>query len=204
MLKLLAGFVVVFNGPPYSGKDTLTEYLHCLTGAGHAAFKTKLLEIALVISGVDSLTWERWYLADKEKPRVELWGHSCRSFLILVSETMVKPNLGPAYFGELAALNIRNHMKDVSEFGVCFSDSGFDAELFEVVKEVGAKSVIVVQLHRSGTTFEGDSRAYLERQDFPGVLFIQQQNDSPIEDVTSELIETLACVIADKRECVNT
>ncbi len=201
---LLAGMVVVFNGPPSSGKDTLTMHLQANTGVTHSAFKIKLIEVALVISGVDSLTWERWYAADKEVARPELWGRSCREFLILVSETMIKPSLGSDYFGVAAAQVIHKNHEALSDCGVCFSDSGFDDELAQVVQEVGSENVVVVQLHRSGTNFKGDSRAYLKRENFPGVLFIQQQNDRPAEVVAGELIETLASVIADKRNCVNT
>lgn len=201
---LLGGKVVVFNGPPSSGKDTFTHYLMAHTGVIHAAFKNRLIEIALAISGVDSLTWERWYSADKEKGRDELWGLSCRAFLIKVSERMIKPHFGQSYFGECEAKNIRRYPNEFKECGFCFSDSGFNAELAEVVKEAGPENVIVVQLHRSGTSFKGDSRAYLNRQDFPGVMFIQQQNDRPIKDVAADLLETLECVIADNRKSVNT
>jgi len=88
----------------------------------------------------------------------------------------------------------------LNEYGAVYSDSGFNEELSKVVEAVGSDRVIVVQLHRQGTTFNGDSRNYLDRDQFPGVVFLQQQNDRPAEEVAGELLDTLMAIIEDKKQ----
>ena len=195
----LAGKVVVFNGPPSSGKNTLAAFIRGCTQAVHMEFKRKLIEIALMVSGVSSSDWEYWYGQDKEQPRNALDGHSCRSFLIMVSEEMIRPHMGSAYFGHAAAEELKMYLPG---HGVVFSDSGFGEELQPVVDVAGAENVIVVQLHREGTDFRGDSRAYLNGNDFPSVMFLQLQNDRPAEEVAAELMQTLRALVVDNRETV--
>lgn len=193
----LAGKVVVMNGPPGSGKNTLADFIRGATQAVHMEFKRKLIEIALMVSGVSVSDWEYWFYHDKEQPHDALGGHSCRSFLIMVSEEMIRPHMGSAYFGLAAAEELKMYLPGV---GVVFSDSGFGDEFQCVVDVAGAENVIVVQLHREGHDFSNDSRAYLKRDDFPDVMFLQQQNDRPAEEVAAELMQTLRAVVEDSRE----
>lgn len=199
MRNLLAGYVVVFNGPPGSGKDTLATFIRGATSVVPRAFKDKLVSIALEISGVDRRTWDNWYDHAKERPRDQLWGHSCRSFLIMVSEDMIKPHLGNAYFGRAAADDIARNRAYLEQYGVCFTDSGFKEELQEVVNLVGPERVIVVHLVRHGSSFKNDSRNYLNYKEFPGVAFIPHSNNRPVEISASTLIELLAAEI-DRRK----
>jgi hypothetical protein len=200
----LAGKVVVFNGPPRSGKDTLAAFIRGATQAKPMEFKRKLIELALMISGVSSSDWEFWYQEDKEQPRNDLGGHSCRSFLIMVSEEMIKPHMGSDYFGLAAANELEMYLPG---HGVVFTDSGFPAELQCVVNVVGAENVIVVQLMRDGTDFSGDSRVYLSPRDFPEVTFLSQNNNGPAEEVAAGLMELLRLTVdlsakTHKRETV--
>lgn len=198
MRNLLAGYVVVFNGPPGSGKDTLATFIRGVTSVVPRAFKDKLVSIALEISGVDRRTWDNWYDHAKERPREQLWGHSCRSFLIMVSEDMIKPHLGSAYFGRAAADDIARNRAYLEQYGVCFTDSGFKEELQEVVDLVGPERVIVVQLVRHGTSFKNDSRNYLDNKDFPSVSFIAHSNNLPVEEEAANLMARLEAVIGRK------
>lgn len=184
----LAGKVVVFNGPPRSGKDTLAAFIRGATQAKPMEFKRKLIELALMISGVSPSDWEFWYQQDKEEPHNDLGGHSCRSFLIMVSEEMIKPHMGGDYFGLAAATELEMYLPG---HGVVFTDSGFPAELQCVVNVAGAENVIVVQLMRDGTDFSGDSRAYLSVDDFPSVKFIALRNNGPAEEVAALLMMRL-------------
>lgn len=191
--------MVVFNGPPRSGKDTLAAFIRGVTKAKPMEFKRKLIELALMISGVSSSDWEFWYQKDKEQPHNDLGGHSCRSFLIMVSEEMIKPHMGSDYFGLAAANELEMYLPG---HGVVFTDSGFSAELQCVVNVAGAENVIVVQLQRDGTDFSKDSRVYLSPRDFPEVTFLAQNNNGPAEEVAAELMELLRSVVEDSRETV--
>jgi len=191
-MSVLAGKVVVFNGPPGSGKDTLGKFIMGATQAKHMEFKRHLIKLALMISGVSSSDWDFWYREDKEQPHNDLGGHSCRSFLIMVSEEMIKPHMGSDYFGLAAATELDMYLPG---HGVVFTDSGFSAELQCVVNVAGADNVIVVQLVRDGTDFSKDSRTYLSPGDFPEVTFLAQNNNGPAEEVAAELMGLLRLTV---------
>lgn len=151
--------VVIFNGPPGSGKDTLAAMLYQMYGTGWRSFKEPLNEIAMAMSGASWAVWNEWTSRElKELPRVELGGLSPRHFLIKISEEWTKPLFGGSHFGKIAARNAARTDSDV----VVFSDGGFDDEILPLIDKFGADNVIVVRLHREGFTFEGDSRDYIQ------------------------------------------
>ena len=154
--------VVVLNGPPNSGKDTLADQLcHQYRDAGYLAerraFKDGLIELAAKLMLVDE-GWFRKVCDDrdqKERAQPQLGGLSPRQALIFVSEDVVKPKLGDNYFGRFMAQNL-------TEGAIHFvSDGGFLRELVPVMDLVGRDNLLVVHLHREGCTFEGDSRDYV-------------------------------------------
>lgn len=154
--------VVVLNGPPNSGKDTLADQLCCQYRedgylAERRAFKDGLIELAAKLMLVDE-GWFRKVCDDrdqKERAQPQLGGLSPRQALIFVSEDVVKPKLGDNYFGRFMAQNL-------TEGAIHFvSDGGFLRELVPVMDLVGRDNLLVVHLHREGCTFEGDSRDYV-------------------------------------------
>lgn len=154
--------VVVLNGPPNSGKDTLADYMcHKYREAGEVAerraFKDGLIELAAKLMLVDE-DWFRKVCADrdqKERAQAQLGGLSPRQALIFVSEDVVKPKMGDQYFGSYMAQNLT---KGAIHF---VSDGGFVRELVPIMDKLGRDNLLVVHLHREGCTFEGDSRDYV-------------------------------------------
>jgi len=152
--------VIIFNGPPGSGKDTLGTMMHdFMHKQGHRktylqSFKSPLVDIALAVSGVERAQWNYWYSKDKEIARDELGGLSCREFLIKISEKTIKPVFGKGYFGARVSKTLLNGVN-------IFTDGGFVEEVEEIINVVGAQNVIIVRLHREGHTFKKDSRNYI-------------------------------------------
>ncbi|GAA4647905.1 hypothetical protein GCM10023116_01670 [Kistimonas scapharcae] len=173
--------IILLNGPPRCGKDTLAElFIRCF-GAAHASFKKRLIEITLCIYGVSREQWDQWY-EDKEVPRSALDGKSCRGALIYVSEEVVKLKFGDDYFGKAAAQESLNHLRDGYDYTI-FSDSGFPEEAIPLCNLVGPENVMVVRMHRGGTDFSNDSRRYLQPSDLPeGVRFMELENNNHIEE----------------------
>lgn len=151
--------ILLLNGPPNSGKDTLGGIL-AMRGYGRLySFKKRLIEIALVTSGVTYGEWVRRYGVRelKETPWGRLGGLSQREYLIRISEDWVKPVFGEDYFGRAAVEDIV--AGGSSHWDAIFTDSGFAAEVAPLRALSG--NTVLVRLHREGCNFEGDSRGYL-------------------------------------------
>lgn len=179
--------IILFNGPPESGKDTCANLIESVYGAHHVRFKDGLINIVLRMFNLTREWWdERYTRQSKEVPRPELMGYSQRQILIHVSEHVLKPVLGEDVFGRIAAHTISKSDKNL----FVFSDSGFVEELLPVVECVGAHNVSIVQLHRNGCSFEGDSRSYLPENVF-GCNFVQLNNNSDDLAILFNRIDTI-------------
>lgn len=147
--------IVLFNGPPGSGKDISADYFK-KQGFKHLSFKYRLYEETVKYFNIN----KGWFMeryedrSVKEVPHVDLGHMSCREAMIYVSEKVIKPRFGLDYFGKQVAAEI-NVKQDY-----CISDGGFIDELIPVVKRVDPKNFRIVQLTREGHDFSIDSRRY--------------------------------------------
>lgn len=178
-------FVVILNGPPNSGKDVGAAHLAAKNIGVKKEFKESLIRIA---KSVFSLTDEQWddlsKRKNKETPSDLLMGMSPRDALIFISEDVVKPAYGDAFFGQRA----RDSLVD----GVnIFSDGGFQEEVAAVVESVGRDNILVVRIHRDGCSFANDSRSYLP--DNTCTTVVDLQNNGTLEDFLDTL-EHVVCV----------
>lgn len=148
--------VIILNGPPGCGKDTIAEEMRDTLGFHKCRFKEPMFTIALAASGISEEDWWSRYndRSLKEEPWDRLGGLSCRKFLIKISEEWIKPMFGQNAFSKLAFSQVKPGVS-------VFSDGGFPDEFSEMVSEFGRRNVKLVRLHREGYSFEGDSRDYL-------------------------------------------
>ena len=150
--------IVLFNGPPGTGKDVCADYVRNKFGFKKLSFKTKLFECTADQFGVCL----EWFMKDydnrvlKETPMQELKGYSRRQALIYTSEEVIKPAHGKSYFGKICANEIMFNPK----LNYCFSDCGFYEEFTPLINT--GEQIIIVQLTRDGCDFLNDSRRYLE------------------------------------------
>lgn len=159
--------IIIFNGPPGSGKDTAVEYAQKIYAAALPfSFKRKLIEITITIFGIQRDVWDSWYTREgKEIPREELGGLSCRSALIYVSEEVIKPAFGKDYFGQQEALFISQALDKDYKIAMC-SDGGFVEETIPLIERFGLENIYVVYLYRDNFSFKNDSRKYLPEEMF--------------------------------------
>jgi len=150
--------IVLFNGPPRSGKDAGADYFKKNYGWKHLSFKYQLYKETCKYFGCDY----KWFMeryddrSVKEVPHVDLGHMSCREAMIYVSEQIVKPKRGLDYFGQLVA----NEIDLTKDYAI--SDGGFVDELIPVVEKVGSKNFVLVQLTRDGEDYSSDSRRYFQ------------------------------------------
>ena len=161
--KSLLKLVIVLNGPPGVGKDTIARAMTEMLGAPvKLEFKTQLFTELALWSGVPvhELIARNSDRSLKEVPWDKLKGLSVRQALIHVSEDIIKPRYGAGYFGTAAAARA----EQVIEAGgvPVFSDGGFNVEIQALASAVGPDvPVLVVRMHRDGCSFDGDSRSYI-------------------------------------------
>lgn len=149
--------IVIFNGPPGSGKDEAANYFVENCGCEHLSFKDVLFEETFKYFDVD----REWFMNDyytnralKEQPSVFLGGYSRREALIYVSEKYIKPKYGADFFG----VQVANSIKKGMDYAI--SDGGFVEELIPLINKVGTNGIRLVQLVRKGCTYSSDSRRY--------------------------------------------
>lgn len=155
--------IIIFNGPPGSGKDEAASYFK-RRGFKHLSFKYVLFKETVSFFGVD----EEWFMngyndrSIKERPEDLLDGMSRREAMIYVSEEVTKPAFGQDIFG----VHVASEVEDGVNYAI--SDGGFVEELVPLINRVGAENMLLVQLTREGCDYSSDSRRY-----FNGKLFNQ-------------------------------
>lgn len=180
--------VFLFNAPPSSGKDEAAKYLSNTCGMGtHAEIKEKLFELTCSIFCISREDFMAIYTTElKEVPDPRLKGLSPRKALIKVSEEAIKPVFGQRYFGEAAALSLK-------EGDTFFSDSGFYDEAEAIRDVVGQENLFIVRIHRPGYTYErfNDSRRYLTDEECQRLAadYIDIHNDGTLEDFLVQLLD---------------
>lgn len=148
--------IIILNGPPNCGKDTLADALVDKDLAVKLQFKERLYTETAHYFGVDLSHFK--YLATNRATKekyIPMLDCTPREALIHVSEDIIKPAKGNDFFGVALSRTVL-HRPWAPAFVV--SDGGFEDELVPL-HDVG--KVVVVHVVRDGCTFEGDSRTYL-------------------------------------------
>jgi hypothetical protein len=179
--------VVLLNGPPRSGKDTLGEMLvQALPRCVVQKFAQPIIDYMFKIHGI------RMSDVAKDEPHPNLAGRTPREVAIHYSERMCKPMFGQDYFGRWAAWALTKIPKGIET--VVFTDSGFAVEASQIVRV--AEHVTLVRLHRRGCTFNGDSRSYWPA--WPSMPEIEFWNDA--EDLKALKDKVKADLVPDLRK----
>lgn len=169
--------ILLFNGPPASGKDTAADYLHEQAGGWREVRKLKFADpIDRGIQGMFSKTEgysHRWNKLrhDPELKNTEAFlsvtGKTAREIMIAFSEQFAKPMLGQGIFGHLAAKQIPAPRNYYYPALYLVSDCGFQVEYDTFSLLVSARAdVHLINIYRDGCTFANDSREYVKPNDY--------------------------------------
>lgn len=172
--------VIILNAPPGAGKDTIGRLLaQNYDGVHLHSFKQPMFDIAaIILGGAKYESFLRLYNNRKTKEiKSPILGNlSPREFMIWISEDVIKPRFGKAYFGERMVESILSRPDHET---AVITDGGFPEETLALV---GAGfEVLVCRLHRRGYGFGGDSRNYLH---MPEVIepFVYDEADLYLQD----------------------
>lgn len=157
-------YIVAFNGPPRSGKDTMAEMLAnhmdqqgVVTMVVPESLSLPLREIAYAMTGWGGPTDGENYARFKTTNFPVFGGASGRQLMIDVSEKFLKPTYGIEVMANL--LIARN--SNVGPAVLLIRDCGFQIEVDPLIRWVGEDNLYVANVFRDGTSFEGDSREWV-------------------------------------------
>lgn len=163
--------LIIFNGPPFSGKDTGVDAIFELpqlqgTDNGvRARFKNVLYENTAQRYNLDLEDWVRICNdgAVKDQPQDYLEGKSPRQVLIYESEEVIKKEHGETGVAVITANRLKDKIKDMVNPIIAFSDGGFNCEIKPLMEILGITrdQVLIFRCHADGCSFDNDSREWL-------------------------------------------
>lgn len=182
--------ILFINGPIGSGKDTLADQLCERYGYEKLEFKEYLFKTMyrfFNISDQEDFLNKYYTRETKELPcdLLQLNGVklSPRSALIHISENVIKPTFGSDIFGKVLLERINNTDKNI-----VFSDCGFLEEILTVSNNVD-RNCYLMHLYRDGTSFEGDSRNYVDVPETKNLKFIGSFKNIEYSESLSAIID---------------
>lgn len=167
-------YIVGFNGPPRSGKNTLGNALQ-----DRIALDSDIVTIVMSLSdpmgkaaagmlGVEFT--EEWY--EREKDRIQpALGVTLRAWIIANSESFMKPTYGNDIWVKLFWESIPPLLHDIPCV-IIVVNFGFEHEPEFFESKVGADNVVTVQVERPEHDYRNDSRGPVG-----GQLTTRVQND---------------------------
>ncbi len=149
--------IILLNGAPRSGKDTLANYLVSQGLAKeHLKYANGVREVANVIYPTID-----WYNDEiKDEPQAELSFKTPRQVLIGVGMGMRENVCKNVWVDAIInKIDVSNYNYDET---IVISDCGFQNEVDLMVNRYGANNVILLQIYRDGYDFKNDSRGYVD------------------------------------------
>ena len=149
--------ILLFNGPPESGKDDACDFLSTRMGYEKISFKTKLFSDTKRIFEISDENFADFMngYSDRKRKDVErpnyLGGMNRREAMIFSSEHVTKKIWGNGYYGKKVSEIIEDHKE------YCSSDCGF----VEEINELRDFQPIICQIVRTKKSFVNDSRTYV-------------------------------------------
>lgn len=165
--------VILLNGPPRSGKDTIGKMLK--SDLPRPVLRKFADEIRWFMESCFNVYMDT---VEKDEPHPALFGRTPREVAIAYSEKFCKPLFGVDYFGKESLHGLHS-----GEWYV-FTDSGFSHEAAVIAER---HPCLQVRLYREGKTFQGDSRSWWEH---PKIGHIDFHNNFPDLASLAEAVKT--------------
>lgn len=196
--------ILLLNGAPRSGKDTVA---HMLKNAASSSVHLEKFALPMKLSipliyGVPRDKWEKELdtARNKDLACTDFFGKTPREVQIALSEDYLKPMHGKTIFGELLARRLQSVANRGMLECAVVSDSGFYHEAKEIIDTFGADNVQLWRVLRQGHTFEGDSRGRVDLKE-DGVDCYDIPNDGSLDDLR-ELVFPLYKAFTLPRELI--
>jgi hypothetical protein len=188
--------IIILNGPPRCGKDTLAKYL-CKKYPFfyHYKFANELKVIAHRLYNTPEQAPDA-YEKFKDRPMTEFLNLTPRQAYINLSEDYIKKHHGKEFFGLQLIASIKK-VPDNNENVFVISDGGFAEELLPLVENFKPQMLTILHIHRQGCNFDNDSRHYISEDRFGkfGIKFLSVDNNGTEEEFLTTCEEKLGKTI---------
>lgn len=179
--------VLIFNGPPGSGKDFAANLFKDGDDVIIQKFAEYLKEAAMRLFMTDAIGW-RFYENFKEKNLPEFLDKTPREIYIQLSEGFYKPLFGKVFFGKVLGRQIVGYFKHSLYKVAIVSDGGFKEEILGLLDYIDPDEILIIQLKRKNCSFKDDSRKYVR---YPGVKTLVIENDGSPQGFEEEIGKAL-------------
>ena len=173
-------FMIGFNGPPRSGKDTLAAAISLLPeittqhDAHTMSLATPMREAIYALLNMPYSTAH--YEQNKDVAFPLLQGQTIRQAMIRLSEEHVKKLYGHTFWAE--SLWRKLEWLQFTSRLCLVPDIGFPSEARFFAGKLGQR-FLNVQLSRRGCDFSNDSRDYVPAESHAGRTYAMENNDTP-------------------------
>jgi len=152
--------IILLNGPPGCGKDTIANMLVEKYNGVNLKFTQPIRNAVCGLLGIKDSELD----AIKNNPIVEGLQYTIRDLFIDIGERLVKPNLSKDWFGTTLLNTINTQYANIEL--IVISDLGFIKE-FEVLYNNLKDSyyIEIWKIYRPNTSFKKDSRNYIDPVD---------------------------------------
>lgn len=179
--------VILFNGPPRSGKDFLCNYLQpTFNNSQIMKFADPLKRAVQTIyyPELPSRFREIDSSNEKDQPRPELMGKTLREVQIALSEDYFKKIHGQDIYGKMLLERIKNsHLLEY----IFVSDLGFYEELTPIINTIHPDKLILLRLHRDDLNYANDSRKYIYMDNYVNTQDVYNNSDTNLTDLATHI-----------------
>jgi hypothetical protein len=172
--------IILLNGPPRSGKDTVADILSRTFSYEKKSFALPLKRAIASFFNKDLA----WLEDNKDNPISNPTTY--RDLLIGLSEDVIKPKLGLTFFGKLLADEVSNS----AAHDFVITDCGFTEEVHEFISRLyNQYQIHLWRITRPGCSFTNDSREFI--QPLPAHPFQIIHNDGSLTDLQLQVISLM-------------
>lgn len=179
--------VVLFNGPPHSGKDEAGKCLLSLTrNSSILKFAGTLKRSTHIDFGLPDDLPDDAFESCKDQPHPAFFGLTPRNAYIQKSQERQKPFLGNEIYGRTALRRLWRLYLAGKRVFFC-TDSGFADEVQPLFRAIPREDFLLVRLFSEsrGCSFKIDSRTHIE---LPGVHTYNVDNNGSIDEFHNTIL----------------